>query len=316
MPTNKQRILKTVKKFKNSALNYSKSHYVLGSGKILIFDFLTFFWEGLRNQSIGIRASALAFKLFLSLFPALIFFVTLLPYFSSAGFQEAFLQTLSSILPEYTYMALESTLKDFLYNPKFGLLSIVFVLSLFYSVTNMNGILNTFNKSHHLNDNRKLRKKLLISLSLTLMFFTIILIALAFISFNKTLVDWLDRENLFGSWMYITLLQYGRWVILFFIMLTWLDVFYYIAPPVKVKFRYFNPGSLFSSLFFLFISLGFNFFVNHFTNYNKIYGVLGVILVFFIWLYYNAIVILIGFEINASLYIAPNRKPQIDKSIL
>jgi membrane protein len=312
---NKQgKIKKTVSKIKDSAVDYSKSHYFIGSGRITLFDFFRFFWTGLRNESIGIRGSSLAFKIFLSLFPAMIFFVTLLPYFSSAGFQDALLQTIQSILPEYSYKALENTLKDILYYPRFGLTSVVFILSLFYSVSNMNSILNTFNKSHHLKDNRKFLKKILVSLWLTLLFFSIILLSLAFISFNKTFVQWLKEHDIFGSGFYVAALQYGRWIILFFMMLTWLSILYSLGPSIKTKFRYFNPGSIFSSFFFIIISLGFNFFVNHLSSYNKLYGILGVILVFFLWLYYNAIIILIGFEINASLFIAPDKKPDLEKT--
>lgn len=311
-----RKILKTTVKVRDSAIKYSKTHYFIGSGKISLFDFFGFFWSGLQNESISIRGSALAFKLFMSLFPAMIFFVTLLPYFSTVGFQEAFMQTLQSIMPEYSYKAFETTIRDILYTPRFGLASVVFVLSIFYSVSNMNSILSTFNKSHHLADNRNFWKKLLVSLWLTLLFFAIIFLSLAFITFNKSLVLWLREKNIFGSGFYVAALQYGRWLILFFMMLTWLSILYTLGLPHKVKFRFFSPGSIFSSFFFIVISLGFNFFVNHFTNYNKIYGVLGVILVFFLWLYYNAIVLLVGFEINASLFIAPNKKPDINKSKL
>jgi len=314
MNKQRQKIEKTVNRIKSTAVDYSKTHYIPGSGKITIFDFFKFFWTGIRNESIGIRGSALAFKLFLSLFPAMIFLVTLLPYFSSAGFQDAFMQTLESIMPEYSYKAFQGTITDILYKPRFGLLSVVFVLSLFYSVTNMFSILNTFNKSHHLPDDRKFLKKLLVSMGLTLLFFAIIILSLSFISFNKFAIQWLRDNEIIGSWFYVSAIQYGRWIILFFMMLTWLSVLYTIGPPHNIKFRYFNPGSVFSSFFFILISLGFNFFVNHFSGYNQIYGVLGVILVFFIWLYYSAIILLIGFEINASLFVAPDKKPEIEKA--
>lgn len=308
-----QKIKRIIDSIKDNVVHYLKTHYILKKNKISFFDFFRFFWAGLQNESISIRGSALAFKLFLSLFPAMIFFVTLLPYFSDAEFQEAFIQTLQSIMPEYSFKAFESTIRDILYQPQYALTSIVFVLSLFYSVTNMNSILNTFNKSHHLLDKRKFHKKLLVSLWLTLSFFALILLALTFISLNQTIVMWLNEHQIFSSAFYVAALQYGRWIILFFMMLTWLSILYTLAPPIKIKFRYFSPGSIFSSFFFIVISLGFNFFVNHFSTYNKIYGVLGVILVFFLWLYYSSIVLLIGFEINASLFIAPGKKPEIDK---
>jgi len=293
------------------SISYSKKKYIFKKTKITLFDFLNFFWTGIINESISIRASSLAFKLFLSLFPAMIFLVTLLPYISTGSFQEALMQTLESIMPDYSYKAFESTISDILYNPKFVFLSTVFILSIVYSVSNMNSILNTFNKSYYLQDKRSFFKKIVISLWLTLLFFLIIILALFFISINQSLIEWVYANTNLGSFVNLSFLNYGRWVVLFFMMLTWLSVLYTIGPPVKIKFRYFSPGSLFSSFFFIALSIGFNFFVGYFANVNKIYGVLGVILVFFIWLYYNSLIIIIGFEINASLFIAPNKKPEI-----
>jgi len=281
---------RTILKIRDHVVEYSRSHYISGSVRISLFDFFYYFITGLRNESINIRASSLAFKLFMSLFPALIFFVTLLPYFPAVGFQEAFLVTLQDIMPVYTFKAVESTIVDLLNKPRFGLLSVVFFLSLFYSIQNMNSILTTFNKSHHLEDKRGYLKKKFVSLVLTLLFFLIIMLAIGVVSFNKSLLLWFSGSRIEIPDFVITLLQYGRWLVLFFIMLTWLSLFYTIGTPFKIKFRFFSPGSVFSSFFFILISLGFNFFVNFFSNYNKVYGVLGVILVFFLWLYYNSAV--------------------------
>ncbi len=300
-------IIKKVQKIINNILNYSKSHFVPGSGRITIFTFFHHFWTGIRNESIGIKAASLSFKLLLSLFPAMIFFFTLIPYLSSGGFQETFLLTLEGIMPEYTYKAIEANLTDILYKPKFGLLSFVFLLSLYYSISNMNSILSVFNKSHHLTDNRGYMRKLLVSLVLTLLMFLLIIITIVLISVNKNILNRLYEAHFLGSWFYIIALQYGRWLILFFAMLTWLSLFYTIGAPYKIKFRFFSPGSVFSSFFFILISIVFNILINHFLNYNEIYGALGVILIFFIWIYYNSVILLLGFEINASLFIAPNK---------
>ena len=46
---------------------------------------------------------------------------------------------------------------------------------------------------------------------------------------------------------------------------------------------------------------GFSFYINNFGNYNKIYGSIGTLIVLMIWLYLNSLIILIGFELNASI---------------
>lgn len=301
----KFKYLRKIYRFKKNLFAYSKTHFIPGSGKISFFDFFRFFFQGLMNESISMRASALSYKLFLAFFPALIFLVTLLPYFSSFSSQETFMEAIESIMPEYSFKAFESTLRDVLFNPRFELLSAVFVLSLVYSISNMNAIIETFNKSYHLKDKRKFLKKVIVSAVLTLLFYVLIILTIALMSISEIILNWLYIEEYFKTSIYFFLLNYGRWLILFFVMLTGLSVFYTVAPPVKLKFRFFNPGSLFSAFFFIILSIGFNIFVNQFASYNRIYGVLGVVLVFFMWLYYIAAIVLIGFEINASMYIAP-----------
>lgn len=314
MGKNKFYKFKYLRKFiqlRKNLFSYSQTHFIPGSGKISFFDFFRIFFQGILNESISMRASALSYKLFLAFFPALIFLVTLLPYLSTFGSQETFMETIESIMPEYSFKAFESTLRDVLFNPRFELLSVVFVLSLVYSISNMNSIVDTFNKSYHFKDKRKFSKKIIISSILTLLFYLLIIITITLMSISEIVLNWMYYEEFFKSSIYFLLLNYGRWLILFFVMLTGLSVFYNIATPYKLKFRFFNPGSLFSAFFFIILSIGFNIFVNQFASYNKVYGVLGVILVFFMWLYYNAAIVLIGFEINASIYVAPRAKETI-----
>ncbi len=310
----KNRLIQTWQKCKNLLSTYGKKHYFYaGKTKISFFDFVKFFWEGIRNESISIRASALSFKIFLSFFPALVFLVTLLPYISGKHFQDTFIQMLGSIMPEYSFKAFESTITDVLYNPQFGLLSVFFVLVLFYSVSNMNSILSTFNKSFYIVEKRSWLNKIFVSLIMTILFFTLIIVVLALISFNQNIILWLKNNQFIQSTYYLQIIQYSRWLLLFLMILFGLSIFYTITPAQKVKLRFITPGSFFASFFFIIISVVFNFVVNHFASYNKIYGVLGVVLVFFMWLYYNAVVILIGFEINTSIYIAPQIKKKSDE---
>lgn len=311
----KYKFLRFILKSKEYIFDYSQSHFIPGSGKITFFNFFRFFYQGLINESISMRASALSYKLFLAFFPALIFIVTLLPYFSSYDSQNAFIETLESIMPEYTFKAFEHTLRDLLFKPRFDILSVVFVLALFYSISNMNSIINTFNKSYHLKDKRSLLKKIKVSIILTLLVYFLIMLAILLIGSSEIVINWLYAKEFFKSTIYFFLINYGRWLILFFVMLTGFSIFYTIAPPVKLKFKYFNPGSLFAAFFFIVLSLGFNIFINEFTSINRVYGVLGVILVFFMWLYYNAVIVLVGFEINASINIAPNVEKLAEKEI-
>jgi len=67
-----------------------------------------------------------------------------------------------------------------------------------------------------------------------------------------------------------------------------------------------SSGAIMATILSLLTSLGFSYFVNNFGRYNEIYGSIGALIVIMIWLQINAFVILIGYELNAS--IAVNRK--------
>nr|HPK05815.1 YihY/virulence factor BrkB family protein [Bacteroidales bacterium] len=76
---------------------------------------------------------------------------------------------------------------------------------------------------------------------------------------------------------------------------------YYMAPARKKDFRFISAGSTFASFSTILTSIGFNFYVNNFNRYNTLYGSIGTLLVFLLWIYFNSIIILIGFELNASI---------------
>jgi membrane protein len=54
-------------------------------------------------------------------------------------------------------------------------------------------------------------------------------------------------------------------------------------------------------------SIGFSFYVNNFGQYNKLYGSIGSLLALMIWMFLNAIGLIVGYEINASITTAKNR---------
>jgi len=48
-------------------------------------------------------------------------------------------------------------------------------------------------------------------------------------------------------------------------------------------------------------TLGFDFYVNNFSRYNALYGSIGTLIIFMLWVYFNSVILLLGFELNASI---------------
>lgn len=59
-----------------------------------------------------------------------------------------------------------------------------------------------------------------------------------------------------------------------------------------------SPGSVLATFLMMATTSGFSFRVNHFNNYNKIYGSLGAILILMFLIYLNSLILSIGFDLN------------------
>ena len=117
----------------NALVNIFKQIKPFGFAGLSIYDVTIFFIKGLQEGAITTRASSLAFNFFLAFFPSIIVFFTLIPYIPIAGFQETLMEILSNILPPSTNAVTFETLDDIINNQRGGLLSIGFILALFFS---------------------------------------------------------------------------------------------------------------------------------------------------------------------------------------
>jgi membrane protein len=89
-----------------------------------------------------------------------------------------------------------------------------------------------------------------------------------------------------------------RWGAMAAVYLFTLSIFYYTMPYVKITFRSVLPGTVGAGLGLVAASYGFSFYVNHIASFSVIYGSLGAIIVFMLWLYITSTVMILGGELN------------------
>lgn len=106
------------------------------------------------------------------------------------------------------------------------------------------------------------------------------------------------------------MLLVGKWIVVLALFFFAISFLYYYAPAVKKRWRFISPGSTFATLLSILFSTGFAYFVNNFGSYNKVYGSIGTIIVIMLWMYFNSMSLILGFELNASIDIA---KRQVKK---
>jgi len=280
--------------------NFFKKIKPIGFAGLNLYDVAIFFVKGLQEGAITTRASSLAFNFFLAFFPSIIVFFTLIPYIPIIGFQETLMEILSNILPPSTNNATFNTLDDIINNQRGGLLSIGFILALYFSTNGMSSLIQAFNSSYHIRENESIIKHQLLSILLTIVISALVFLTIILIIFGKTTITYLVDFQLINQ-NKIVFLNIAKWIVLIFMLFIGITTIFNIGPAIKSKIKIFSPGAILATLFIILTSIVFSYYIDNFSQYNKIYGSIGTLIIILLWIYFNAIFLLIGFELNASI---------------
>lgn len=269
-----------------------------GFEKVPAYNVFWFFVSGIRKGSLNIRATAIAFNFLLALGPALIFFLALLPYLPIENFQNTLTAILVDIIPGNSFIAIEPLLEEIFMRrgglPIFGLLT-----SLFFAQKGIHGIIRSFNATYHTIETRSWYRQRLVSVALMFIFFAFAALSSTLFFFSKVmLVSLIDSGHLkVDSHFFV----FGKWLTLIIITLISISFLYYFGPSRSSKWKFFSAGSTLATLLTIISSLGFTYFMDHFAQLNKFFGSIGALVALMLWLNFNAISLLIGFELNVSI---------------
>lgn len=268
---------------------------------ISVYDIIVVFIEKVRNDEIFERANSVAFNFTLAIFPAIIFLFTLIPYIPyPPELDVKILRFLQDVMPYSLYDAAASTIEDIVSKPRGGLLSFGFILALYLATNGMSSLMQAFNKCYRTVERRSFLKTRLIATILTFTLAFVLFLAVLLLIIGQFFITAL-QSYIFLEDFVVYLIVVLRFVVVFIIFLTGISCIYYLAPAVHDRWRFFSFGSFIATLLSLAVSYGFSFYINNFATYNKLYGSIGALIAIMIWLFILSVVLLIGFEINASI---------------
>lgn len=290
-------------------IRISKILILPGFDKLPIYYVAIFFIKGIKKGLLDTKASSMAFRFFMALFPTLIFLLTLLPYIPIPNFKTELLKLLEDLLPDSGYLFVEETVVTLVSDADGGLLSFGFLFAIFLATNGIDSMLLAFEDSINTSHNRNFFHKKLLSVELLFILTILIIVAIAAILFSVYLINFVLEEGGIAS----ILLLAGKWIIMAALCFFAISFIYYIGGNRKLKWRFFSAGSTLATLMVLLVSFGFGYYVDNFANYNKIYGSIGTIIVIMLWIYFNSYVLLVGFELNASIQQAGSIKALEDK---
>lgn len=285
-------------------LIWSKKLVLPGFDGVPLYDVAVFFIKGLQKGAITNRAAALSFNFFLAIFPAIIFFFSLIPYIPIENFQDSLLDLMEEFIPQQAYAAVEDTLFDIVTRPRGNLLSIGFLMAMYFATNSVTSMMEAFNQTYHSIETRSAFRQRLVAIGLVFLLSTLVVVAIALITFGPVALNWLQSHDLLTDKLTLYLLSAGKWLITLALLFFAFSLLFYFGPSRKLRFRFISAGSTITTLLFIAASIGFNYYVNNFARYNTLYGSIGTLIIFMLWINFNALIILLGFELNASIAVA------------
>ncbi|MDH5367083.1 MAG: YihY/virulence factor BrkB family protein [Cyclobacteriaceae bacterium] len=276
------------------------------SGEISLYSVLRIFAKKIWSDQILDRANGVAFSFTVAIFPAIIFLFTLTAYinnFIPEVNQESIMGFFQGIMPESMFTVVSSTIEDIIGNTRGGLLTFGALLSLFLATNGMMSLINAFNSCYATLDKRSYFKTRLIATALTIMLAFVLFLAIILLVLGQFALDFIHEFQLVNtSGLEFYLIIIIRFLVLFIVFFIAISSMYYFGPAVHYNWRFFSIGAILSTLFCLFISYGFSYYIANFGTYNKLYGSIGALLGLMIWQYLLSTVLLVGYEVNASIH--------------
>ncbi|HZJ57926.1 MAG TPA: YihY/virulence factor BrkB family protein [Clostridia bacterium] len=261
-------------------------------------NFIGCMYRRFLDDDILALGAQMAYYLVLSFFPFLIFLISLIGYSPISSRQV--LEGLLGILPEEAYILVRDTIVEIRGTRSGGLVSVSGVLSLWFASNGIGSIITGLNKAYDEREKRSFIKVKLISVFFTLLLSVAIVFSFALLVFGgvikRRLIDCISLGPFHrGLW------DVGRYVFISSVILLIFIILYRYTPSRRMGWREVVPGAIFSTAGWLGTSTGFAYYVDNFGHYSTFYGGIGGVVILLIWLYFSAVIILIGGELNAAL---------------
>ncbi len=289
-------------RFYRSIIRWAQSIKPPGFGTLSMYSVIIFFIEEFLTGSLVNKASSLAYSFMLALFPATIFLFTLIPYIPIHNFQDELLRLVAIVLPnDSATKFFDNNVVDIIKNQNGKLLSFGFLSALIFATNGVNNLMRAFNRSSLVMETRTWLKRRWVALILTLVISISLLIAIVIMIAGQSVISFIQAHFYKNMHFWFYIFAFVRWVIIVAIFFVTVSVLYRYGPAHKQRWKFFNPGSILATCLAVLTSLGFTYYINHFSSYNKIYGSIGTLIIVMLWLYLNSLIILIGFELNANI---------------
>jgi membrane protein len=278
---------------------FRKAHTIIlpGLKGASLFEVGKFFSQEIKTLKLQERAAAVTYNFLMAMPPTFLLLFSILPYLPMQNVEQTILNLIKLLSPNQNfYVNVHSVVTDFMVTQHNDVLSYGAILVLFFSSNGIMGLMRSFDKSVMYVKRTGLQRRWT-AIKLTLVVLVIIIIGLAvLIVQSRDLNPYIHK--IFHSVVAVKLVSF---LILALLVFTTISIIYTYAPSLTHKFPFISAGSVFATLASILATSIFFFLVNHLLYYNKLYGSIGTLIAFMVWVWINTLIILMGFELNVSI---------------
>lgn len=274
---------------------------------LTLYYFLRLYGKGIIKGAVTSRASAIAFSFFTAIFPFLLFIIILIPYIPVVGFEYEFKGFLNSVLPPQTSdFFFENIFQNIMKGENGGLISTVFLLSIFLMANGISALFSGFESSYHQQLTRSVVKQYLYSLFVALILVFLLIITIAVLGYFQIYVIqrvlyYMDRQGYETYEEGLFMVAIAKYVFFVFMVYIATATLYYFGTKEGKHSKFFSAGALLTTILIIVFSYVFGIYVTYFSTYNELYGSIGALLILLFYLWLNSNILLLGFELNATI---------------
>lgn len=266
-----------------------------------VYNLVKTYLTGILKGAFSARAGSVAFSFFMAIFPALLFLLNLMPYVPIAGFDVKFLTFIYDLMPSQSEAYFKPIINDIFLNQRAGLLSFTGVLTLVLTANGVNAIFSGFGNSYHSEINRGFIKQYFIAMGVSIILALLLVSNIVVIIYFEYILNTLRENDFVRNGMDIHLLEIGSY--LFFVLMIYcvIATLYFFGTKSGRKNKFFSPGAFMTTILIMLSTYLFGIYIDNFSNYNELYGSIGALLIMMLYIWLNSNLVLLGFELNASL---------------
>jgi membrane protein len=279
-------------------------------GGISLYRFFGIFFRNISEDEVMDRSNGVAFNFIMAIFPLVIFLFTLIPYvtvYLPEVTNESIMQFMGELMPQSMYETVSSTILDIVSIQRGGLLTFGFIFAMYLATNGMMALMRAFNACYRTRERRNYFSTRLTAFGLTIMLAIVLFLAVTLLVVGQIVIEYFNTHvHLLASlnldYLSIYSLLLLRFIVVFIVFFITISCIYYFGPAIHYNWNFFSIGSFLATLACMVISYGFSYYIANFGSYNKVYGSIGTLIALMIWIQLLTLVLLFGYEINASLH--------------